>query len=246
MRWRAADNPLPVRVIRPTIGKRQSTHPLVGQPWAGSGDRHQPFDFCANMYRLVHDVADRCPEFRHLQVPRILIAVTQARSGYGHGLQARVTPLRFRQGQLTKQHRGFHYHIQRYFLDDHEYFYVMSFCLPRFLEQTFDQKLVTLFHELYHIDPSFNGDLRRHEGRYQFHTHSQREYDHDMMNLARDYLLTKPDPNLSGFLRLTFNQLRDRHGAVTGIVVPRPKIIPLVGPYASAANITTPGGSGSA
>ena len=30
-----------------------------------------------------------------------------------------------------------------------------------FLDQTFEEKLVTVFHELYHISPAFDGDLRR-------------------------------------------------------------------------------------
>ena len=58
--------------------------------------------------------------------------------------------------------------------------YVMTFCLPRFLNQDFDEKIVTLFHELYHISPAFDGDLRRHGGRYQVHTHSQKNYDEEM------------------------------------------------------------------
>ena len=240
MRWREPDAPLPMRVIRTARRGKRQTLTFTGQPWTGSGDAEQPFDFCANVRRLVSDIATRCPDFQHLQTPRILIAVTQARTGYAHGLQARVTPLRFRNGELTHVRRGVTYHIQRYFLDETEFLYVMSFCLPRFMDQTFEQKFVTLFHELYHIHPAFNGDLRRHEGRYQFHTHRQRDYDRGMMDHARDYLLTKPDPNLSGFLRLTFAQLHERHGWVTGIVVPRAKIIPLIGHYASAANITGP------
>ena len=62
-------------------------------------------------------------------------------------------------------------------LDRREILYVMTFCLPRFLDQPFEEKLVTLFHELFHIGPAFDGDLRRYAGRYEVHTHSQKEYD---------------------------------------------------------------------
>lgn len=239
MRWRERDDPLPTRVIRTTAPVTNAMPMTSGQGWAESGRADQPFDFCASIHKLIHDIAERSPDFRHIQASRILVSVTQARAGHTHGLQARVTPLRFPRGELTKQRRGVTYHIQRYFLDEHEFLYVMTFCLPRFLDQTFDQKLITLFHELYHIHPTFNGDLRRHEGRYPFHTHCQRDYDHGMMHHAREYLLHKPDTRLSGFLRMTFAQLQERHGAITGIIVPRPKIIPLIGVYASAANITS-------
>ena len=99
-----------------------------------------------------------------------------------------------------------------------------------------DDKLVTVLHELYHISPAFDGDLRRHDGRYQLHTHSQREYDCQMGGMARAYLASNPDPTLHAFLRLNFAQLQRPRSAVLGIVVPRPKIIPLLG---TAANITS-------
>jgi hypothetical protein len=99
--------------------------------------------------------------------------------------------------------------------------------LPRFQNQSFDDKFVTLFHELYHISPAFDGDLRRHGGRYAIHSHSQRHYDLHMAHLARSYLANGADPNLHAFLRLDFSQLQRRHGSVVGVVVPRPKLIPL-------------------
>ena len=235
LRW-DANNPLPTQVIRATA--KRSTPIFTGQPWADSGCANQPFDFSAAIRELLADIQVRCPDFQHIQVPRILLSVTQARGGHPHGLQARITPMRFPRGALTRIRHNVTYHIQRYFLDECEFLYVMTFCLPRFLDQSFEQKFITLFHELYHIHPAFNGDLRRHEGRYAFHSHSQRAYNQHMTHYAREYLACKPDPRLSDFLRMDFTQLQSRHGAVTGIVVPRPKIIPLVGSYASAANIT--------
>jgi predicted metallopeptidase len=227
LRWCDRTNPLPNRVIEaPAVEQTQAV--FVGQPWAPSGDANQPFDFCANIERLLHDIVLRSPSFRHIQVPRILISVTQARSDDRHGLQARVTPLRFPHGELTRKRYGVTYHVQRYFLNDHEFLYVLTFCLPRFLDQSFDQKCITLFHELYHFHPKFNGDLRRFDGRYHFHSRRQREYDKEMVQYAREYMASNPDKSLSDFLRLDFAQLRARHGAVTGVIVPKPKIIPLL------------------
>ncbi len=198
-------------------------------PWFDSGPVEQPFDFCGQVRRVLADIVSRCPELGHVDVARVLLAVTQARSRRVHGLQARVTPLRFARGELTRQRRGVTYQVQRYFVAEMEYLYLMTFCLPRFLEQDFDDKLVTLVHELYHIGPAFDGDLRRHEGRYQLHTARQCAYDRKMAELARAYLASRPDPALYGFLRLNFAQLQYRHGAVLGVIVPRPRIIPLLG-----------------
>jgi len=162
-----------------------------------------------------------------VDVSKILLGVTRARNKRAHGLQARVTPLRFAHGSLIRRRHGATYQVQRYFLDDQEFLYLMTFCLPRFLDQDFTDKFITLFHELYHLHPSCNGDLRRHDGRCQLHSHSQRAYDRHMADLARAYLATRPDPDLHAFLRLDFAQLQKRHGSIAGILVPRPRIIPV-------------------
>ncbi len=142
-------------------------------------------------------------------------------------LQARVTPLRCRGGSLTRDRHGVAYQVQRYVVGGADMLYLMTFCLPRFLDQDFDDKLVTLFHELFHISPAFDGDLRRHPGRCALHSRSKRRYDAHMAQLAREYLASRPDPGLHAFLRLNFAQLEQRHGSVVGVFVPRPKLIPV-------------------
>jgi predicted metallopeptidase len=196
-------------------------------PGLPTGPLGLPFDFTRHIRRLCDDVVIRCDELAHIDVSRLLIAITQARSSKPYGLQARVTPLRFQGGRLTRRRRGVIYQVQRYFLDSREFLYLVTFCLPRFLDQTFDDKLITLFHELYHIGPAFDGDLRRHQGRYALHTGSQKCYDQHMAKLKRQYLTRRPDPALFAFLHLDFGQLRHKHGSVAGVVVPRPKLIPL-------------------
>jgi hypothetical protein len=135
--------------------------------------------------------------------------------------------MRFKHGHMVRRQRGAEYQIQRFRVEQSEVLYLMTFCLPRFLNQDFDEKFITIFHELFHIGPNFDGDLRRHEGRYEVHTHSQKKFDARMLQLAREYLSGRPDPELHAFLRLNFAQLCHRHGGVRGAVVPRPKILPL-------------------
>jgi hypothetical protein len=225
--WGEFANPLPMRSVQCTGSMPPRLPQLDPPPWLTTGPIDQPFDFGGHVRQLCADIVDRCVSLRHVDVARLLIGITQARSGRTHGLQARVTPLRFRGGKLTRKRHGIHYQVQRYFVGGREMMYLMTFCLPRFLEQPFDDKFITIFHELYHIGPAFDGDLRRHEGRYTVHSHSQRCYDAQMAHLAREYLASQPDPALHAFLRLDFSQLARRHGSVVGVVVPRPKLIPL-------------------
>jgi predicted metallopeptidase len=201
---------------------------MKAPPWVYTGPAGQPFDFCGHIRQLAEDVVARCEVFRHIDVSRLLFTMAQARSRRLHGLQARVTPLRFRGGELTRRRWGTTYRVQRFFVGGREMLYVVAFCLPRFLDQDFDDKLITLFHELYHIGPAFDGDLRRHDGRYCIHSHSKRNYDQHMADLARAYLADGAQKHLSAFLRLNFGQLHQRHGSIVGVLVPRPKLIPLL------------------
>jgi predicted metallopeptidase len=225
LRWGEPADPLPLNIVR---GSKVSGF-LAAPPWIPTGQTEEPFDFCAHVRRLCDDISFRCPELAHVRTNQVLFAFTQARNRRAHGLQARVTPLRFHGGRLLRRHRGVSYQVQRIVVGDADMLYLMTFCLPRFLNQPFDDKLVTIFHELYHISPAFDGDLRRHEGRCQFHSRSRRGYDEAMVQLARAYLGSGPDPDLHAFLRLDFAQLQARHGSVVGVSIPRPKLVPLLG-----------------
>jgi predicted metallopeptidase len=179
------------------------------------------------MRALCADVSARCEELRHVHVPRVLVTFTPSRNRSRYGLQARVTPLRFRGGALTRRHGATEYQVQRFFVDGCEMLYVLTFCLPRFLDQPFREKLVTVFHELYHVGPTFDGDLRRHPGRYTVHSHSKELYDSRMSELVTDYLADHPEPTVFDFLRSGYRELWEAHGGITGVVVPRPKLLPV-------------------
>ncbi|HVL16295.1 MAG TPA: hypothetical protein VM529_27225 [Gemmata sp.] len=217
LRWDAR-RPLPKRWVVPG-GRRHRA------PAAAADSR--PFDFTRAMRRLCHDVAERCEALRHVHMPRVLVSFTPCRNRSRYGLQARVTPLRFRDGTLTRRHGVSDYQVQRFFVDGREMLYVLTFCLPRFLDQTFEEKLITVFHELYHVSPEFDGDLRRHPGRYAVHSHSKERYDRAMAELVKAYLEEHPDPEQFSFLRAGYRELWERHGGIVGAVVPRPKLLPV-------------------
>jgi len=186
------------------------------------------FDFTSRMRSLCQDIVARAPSLAHVQLQRVLIAFSQARKGVQYGLQASLTPLRFAGGSLTTRRRNGTFTLQRIF--DHsgrEYLYILTFYLPRFLNNSLKEKLTTVFHELWHIGPDCDGDLRRHHGRCYAHSHSQREYDALMWQLAQDWLRLQPPASLYDFLEVPFQELQDRHGRIFGLKVPRPKLIPV-------------------
>jgi hypothetical protein len=88
----------------------------------------------------------------------------------------------------------------------------------------FTEKMITIFHELWHISPQFDGDLRRHPGRCYMHTESEKEYDAKMAVLARRWLANDPPKGLYEFLRYDLDELSAIHGRVYGQRFPHPKL----------------------
>ncbi|MBX3436607.1 MAG: hypothetical protein KF861_03885 [Planctomycetaceae bacterium] len=185
----------------------------------------QPFDFTGAMYRLCDDVTNRLDEFLHIDMSRVAVTFAQARRRVLHGLQAKLTPMRFERGALTTRRHGRLWTVQRLYQGDQEMLYILTFYLPRFLEQSFREKMVTVLHELYHISPQFDGDIRRMDGRYHVHSHSQCEYDRLMETFAAKYLAMRPPESLYEFLQADFRTLNQRHGGIVGMKVPIPKLI---------------------
>lgn len=188
----------------------------------------RPFDFTFAMLRLCEDVTCRLDEFLHIDMSRVAVTFAQARRRVRHGLQAKLTPMRFEGGSLTTRRQGRLWTVQRLYQDDREMLYILTFYLPRFLEQTFREKMITVLHELYHISPRFDGDIRRMDGRYHVHSHSQREYDRLMETYVDHYLSLRPPVELYDFLRSTFRALDRNYGGIVGLKVPIPKLIPVV------------------
>jgi predicted metallopeptidase len=184
------------------------------------------FDFTLHIRRLAADITARLPELAHIDLARVAIRFCQARKPVRHGLWASLTPLRFHSGALTLERRGRIWTVQRVH-DEHgrEMLYLLSFYLPRFMNLPPREKLATVIHELWHISPHFDGDLRRHPGRCYAHTHSQNSYDRQMHALAEKWLALEPPSELHAFFEHDFSQLERRHGPVFGTKIPTPKLI---------------------
>ncbi len=180
------------------------------------------------MRELCRDLCARMPEeYGHIRTEQVAVAFAQARRRVPHGLQAKLTPMRFAGGALVERRYGRSWTVRRLYDGRREILYILTFYLPRFLDHPPLEKLVTVLHELYHISPDFDGDIRRFGGRYHVHSHSQNEYDRLMEEHARHYLALRPPRRIWGFLEKNFRELERDHGRVCGVKVPIPKLVPL-------------------
>ncbi len=180
------------------------------------------------MRRLCADFVARLSELSHIDLSRVAISFSQTRKRVSHGLWASLTPMRFEGGSQTTVRAGRAWTVQPVSGPDGlEMLYLLNFYLPRFLDQSLDEKLNTVVHELWHISPRFDGDLRRHSGRCYAHGNSQREYDEAMDRLVKKWRSLDPPDQVFAFLESDFNTLRDRWGGVHGTKIAAPRLIPL-------------------
>jgi putative metallopeptidase len=182
----------------------------------------------AELERLIADIVARHPAFGHINPRRLLVCVASARNDGRQGTFAKIHPLRFAGGEratrVRQGRRCFELTMPAVVHRETEMLYVIYFLAPRFFDLPLRDKLITVFHELYHISPDFDGDIRRFPGRNYAHGSSRQRYNALMARLLDEYLAHPGARELVAFLDGTMAELRQRHLAIVGRRLPMPKI----------------------
>ena len=185
-------------------------------------------NFTLHVRRLCDDMTARLDQLRHVDMARVAVSFCQARKATRHGMYASLTPMRFAGGRTDTVRSGRRWGVQRlHGPDGREMLYILNFYLPRFLDLDFRAKLTTVVHELWHISPKFEGDVRRFGGRCFAHGSSQARYDAHVERLVDCWLGSAPPSSVHEFLRPNYSELLVRHGRVYGQKIPSPKLIPI-------------------
>lgn len=185
------------------------------------------FDYTRALESLVRHIVAECPDFSHIRPDQIIISYTQARSPGTHGVYASVQPLRFEGGSTFLRRGKRTFLLPRIEQEGKEILYIIYFVLPRFADLDFRTKLITVFHELYHISPLFNGDIRRFPGKKFAHGHSRARYNERMRILAEAYINTSDAQKQTAFLHMTFDDLTKQFNGVKGTRIrpPKPRLV---------------------
>ena len=173
-----------------------------------------PYDISNELEKVIARLIS-LEEFSHIKQTALIISLTQCRNSSSYGVYAAVRPLRFTSGALEMQSGKYKYVWQRFVIDGFEKLYQVAFYIPRFLDITFDEKLQTIIHELYHISPRLNGDLRRFPGKNYAHGHSRKEYD-SLLNPIKEKALKTLDLRDFDFMNMKFKELRNKYGSIVG------------------------------
>lgn len=174
---------------------------------------------------LVGEVVRTVPELQHIQPGKLLISATFNRSPRKAGLLAYVLPLKYRAGSpVERRVRGpkeYHWAMMPVQREGVEILYILYFMLPRFLLLSPRDRIETVIHELYHISPQFNGDLRRFRGRSVLHG-SHKAYDAKIRSLT-DTFLASLEPSRARYFNSPLFLAENL--PATHIPEPRPKLL---------------------
>ncbi|MHC1697662.1 MAG: putative metallopeptidase [Geobacteraceae bacterium] len=177
---------------------------------------------------LVADIVGQVEDFRHIDPAKVLLCVSSTRGGGVHGTYAKIHPLRFpggsRSREVRRARRVFTCTMPTVSHRNNEILYLIYFLVPRFLNLSLREKLITVFHELYHISPDFDGDIRRFPGRNFAHGSSRKRYNKLMESLVDGYLQGKKSRDNLEFLEGDMDALRVKYQAIVGRRYPAPKI----------------------
>ncbi len=177
------------------------------------------FDFTGNMALLVDDIINTHPFFKHIRIENILVAISPS-NGNRNGVVAKLRPMLFEGGSKTKVVRGIEYAAPEVIINGINILYIVYFHLPRYLNHGNQKtKLATVIHELHHVSPLFNGDIRRYSGKNYAHGNSRKDFD-DLISIYTDeYISDTIHPKLSIFLKYRYDELKRKYGAIYGNMI---------------------------
>jgi hypothetical protein len=189
------------------------------------------FNLTLELERLIGDIVRRVEAFSHIDPERVMVCVATTRGSGIHGTYAKIHPLRFAGGSRTttirKRRRTLLCEMTPVTCRGVEILYVIYFLVPRFLNLPLRDKLITIFHELFHISPEFNGDIRRFPGKNYAHGSSRKKFNAVMENLVQEYLGKTGGTELVGCIEGDMEVIRSRHGTIVGrkMAAPRLRIV---------------------
>lgn len=151
---------------------------------------------------IIHDMIKSTEEFRSFDMNRILVCCASNRKDCRGAIYGKLCPLRFKDGSEIIKHNGRFYTIPKLKVNDTEILYIIYFYIPKFFNLSAKDKVNVMFHELYHISPEFNGDIRRMGKFKSAHGHSRKAFEEKYIEYADTFFEKVKDAPYYNFLQM--------------------------------------------
>lgn len=151
---------------------------------------------------IIHDMIKSTEEFRSFDMNRILVCCASNRKDCRGAIYGKLCPLRFKDGSEIIKHNGRFYTIPKLKVSNTEILYIIYFYIPKFFNLSAKDKVNVMFHELYHISPEFNGDIRRMGKFKSAHGHSRKAFEEKYIEYADTFFEKIKDAPYYNFLQM--------------------------------------------
>ncbi len=142
-------------------------------------------DFSLELGRILRDIEQRVPELAHVRASRILITAGQARKKS----RATTRPFAFAETKTRRSETGRLYK-PIVTIGGKRVRYEITLRPLFFLRSSARERLRTIFHELYHISPRFDGTLAEERRHVKL---PRKAFDLDVSRMLRNYEKKMPD-----------------------------------------------------
>ncbi len=163
---------------------------------------------------LLHEMISRTPEFEKFDANKILLCCSSNKKATGGGIYGKLLPMKFENGAGIVNHNGRYFAIPKLFINDTEILYIMYFYFPKFFNLSARDKVNVMFHELYHISPAFNGDIRRMGIMKKAHGHSKKAFEERYIDFAGDFYSYIKETPYHAFLDMKSEDLLKRFNKI--------------------------------
>ena len=164
---------------------------------------------------ITEEIIKSTDEFKGYDCNQILISAASNRAGSRGVTYGKLQPLKFENGNSLIKHKGRLYAMSKLIYNNHEIKYIIYYYFPKFFDLPAKEKINVMFHELYHISPDFNGDIRRMGKFKKAHGHSKKFFEDQYIYMADSFYQKFQSSIYNNFLEMTSEDLLKVYKKVT-------------------------------
>lgn len=159
---------------------------------------------------IIHNMIKTTNEFKSFDINKILICCASNRKDFKGATYGKLLPLRFKDGSEIIKHNGRFYTIPKVKINNIEILYIIYFYIPKFINLSAKDKVNVMFHELYHINPEFNGDIRRMGKFKSAHGHSRKSFEEKYIEFADTFFTGIKETPYYNFLQMNSEDIQNQ------------------------------------
>lgn len=163
---------------------------------------------------IIHDMIKSTDEFKSFDSSKILVCCASNRKDYKGATYGKLLPLRFKDGSEIIKHNGKFYTIPKVKFNNTELLYIIYLYIPKFFNLSARDKINVMFHELYHINPDFNGDIRRMGEFKSAHGHSRKSFEEKYIEYSDNFYKTVQNASYYNFLLMSSEEIRTQYKVI--------------------------------